>query len=121
MENIPIFFIEMLNEQYKEDIVNKVLQGFNIKRKVTLRVNNLKTDISSVKKQLDKVGIQYENVSFYENALIIDSADEKDIQTLEIYKNGEIYLQSLSSMLPPIVLNPVPNTDILDMCAAPRR
>ena len=38
---------------------------------------------------------------------------------MDIYKNGKIYLQSLSSMLPPIVLNPMPKNDILDMTAAP--
>jgi NOL1/NOP2/sun family putative RNA methylase len=36
-----------------------------------------------------------------------------------MYKNGEIYLQSLSSMLPPIILNPKQGADILDMAAAP--
>ena len=36
-----------------------------------------------------------------------------------MYKNGEIYLQSLSSMLPPIILKPQEGADILDMAAAP--
>lgn len=36
-----------------------------------------------------------------------------------MYEKGEIYLQSLSSMLPPIILNPKEDIDILDMCAAP--
>lgn len=121
MENVPDFLIEMLNKQYDENIVNKILLGYNVKRKVTLRVNNLKTDIRAVKNEFDKIGIKYETVKFYENALIIDNANEKDLQELEMYKKGEIYLQSLSSMLPPIVLNLKPNMDILDMCAAPRR
>ena len=43
------------------------------------------------------------------------------IKELEIYKQGKIYLQSLSSMLPPLVLNPKPQENILDMAAAPRR
>ena len=73
-----------------------------------------------VKNEFDNLGIKYKNVKFYENAFIIDNAIEKNLQKLEMYKNGEIYLQSLSSMLPPIVLNPKPNMDILDMCAAPR-
>ena len=38
---------------------------------------------------------------------------------MSIYKNGELYLQSLSSMLPPIILEPKERTDILDMAAAP--
>lgn len=121
MENIPDFLIEMLNKQYDEDTVNKILQGYNVKRKVTLRVNNLKTNLNIIKNEFDKLGIKYNTVKFYENAFIIDNASEKDLQKLEMYKNGQIYLQSLSSMLPPIVLNPQPNMDILDMCAAPRR
>ena len=38
---------------------------------------------------------------------------------LDIYKDGKIYLQSLSSMLPPIILEPQEGKDILDMAAAP--
>lgn len=121
MENVSVFLIEMLNNQYDENTVNSILQGYKVKRKVTLRVNNLKTNLHVIKNEFDKLGIHYETVKFYENALIINNASEKDLQTLEIYKNGEIYLQSLSSMLPPIILNPQPNMDILDMCAAPRR
>lgn len=121
MEKVPDFLIEMLNNQYDENIVNEILQGFNSKRKVTLRVNNLKTNLNAIKNEFDKLGIKYKTVKFYENALIIDNASEKDLQALEMYEKGEIYLQSLSSMLPPLVLNPKPNMDILDMCAAPRR
>ena len=44
---------------------------------------------------------------------------EEEIKKLEIYINGEIYLQSLSSMLPPIVLEPKAGENILDMAAAP--
>lgn len=119
MGNIPDFFIEMLNNQYEKYLVNNIIEGYKVKRKVTLRVNNLKTGVNTVKSEFDKLGILYKTVKFYENALILENASEKDIQELEIYNNGEIYLQSLSSMLPPIVLNPKQNMDILDMCAAP--
>ncbi len=120
MSNIPNFLIEMLNKQYNKIEVDKIIEGYKAKRKVTLRVNNLKTDLNTIKNEFDKLGIKYETVKFYENALIIDNASKKDLQVLEMYEKGEIYLQSLSSMLPPIVLNPQPNMDILDMCAAPR-
>ena len=119
MSNIPDFLVEMLNKQYNEKIVSKILEGFNTKRKVTLRVNNLKTDLNTIKNEFNKLGIKYETVKFYDNALIIDNASEKDLQSLEMYEKGEIYLQSLSSMLPPLILGPKPNMDILDMCAAP--
>lgn len=44
---------------------------------------------------------------------------EKEIKNLPIYEEGKIYLQSLSSMLPPIILEPKEGADILDMAAAP--
>ena len=47
------------------------------------------------------------------------TSGSSEIRELEIYNNGEIYLQSLSSMLPPIILSPKENENILDMAAAP--
>ena len=50
---------------------------------------------------------------------MIENVKEEEIRKLEIYENGEIYLQSLSSMIPPIILNPKPEENILDMASAP--
>lgn len=36
-----------------------------------------------------------------------------------LYKDGSIYLQNLSAMIPPLVLGPQPGQSVLDMCAAP--
>ena len=47
------------------------------------------------------------------------NVNENDIKKLDIYKTGKIYLQSLSSMLPPLLLKPNKGEDILDMAAAP--
>lgn len=117
--NIPDFFVDMLKEQYGQDLTNNILKGYEKKRPVTIRVNTLKSNTNLIENILDKNGILYDNVPFYNDALIIKDVREKDIEELDIYKNGEIYLQSLSSMLPPIILEPKPNMDILDMCAAP--
>lgn len=50
---------------------------------------------------------------------IIDSADEKSVEAFPLYENGEIYFQSISSMLPVFMLEPNSGENILDMCAAP--
>ena len=70
-------------------------------------------------KDIKELGIEFEKVPWSKEAFIIKNANEKEIENWEMYKNGEIYLQSLSSMLPPIILEPKENTDILDMAAAP--
>lgn len=116
---IPSFLKEKLITQYGEEITQKIIKGYMAKRKTTLRVNTLKTSLHNVIDVLDKNNIKFERVNWYNDALIIENANESDIQNLDIYKNGEIYLQSLSSMLPPLILNPQEKTDILDMAAAP--
>lgn len=86
---------------------------------VTFRVNTLKTSIEKVEEVLKNNNIEFEKVSWSDVAYIVKNVREDTLKELEVYKKGEIYLQSLSSMLPPIVLEPKENTDILDMCAAP--
>ena len=118
-KNVPEFLIEMLNQQYGEEITSKILEGYLKKRMVTFRVNTLKTSIEKIEEILKNNNVKFEKVSWSDVAYIVKNVREDTLKELEIYKNGEIYLQSLSSMLPPIVLEPKENTDILDMCAAP--
>lgn len=118
-KQIPQFLKDLLIEQYGEEISTKIENGYKAQRPVTLRVNNLKTSLEKAKKKLDEAQIEYETISWYEKALIIKNVREEKIRKLEIYENGEIYLQSLSSMLPPIILEPKAGENILDMTAAP--
>lgn len=118
-KQIPQFLKDLLIEQYGEEISAKIENGYKAQRPVTLRVNNLKTSLEKVKEKLDEAQIEYETISWYEKALIIKNVREEEVRKLEIYENGEIYLQSLSSMLPPIILEPKAGENILDMTAAP--
>lgn len=113
------FLTNELIKQYGEGTYNKIIEGYNQKRFTTLRVNTLKSKVSYICSALSENNIEYEKVSWNNEALIIKNANEIDIKELEIYKNGEIYLQSLSSMMPAIILEPKENEDILDMTAAP--
>lgn len=119
LNKIPDFLYKLLLEQYGEDITKTIIQGYLEKRPVTLRVNTLKTNVDNIKKILNECNIKYKEVIWSKDALIIEEADENKIRNLNIYDNGEIYLQSLSSMLPPIILSPKENENILDMAAAP--
>lgn len=118
-KQIPQFLKDLLIEQYGKEISAKIENGYKAQRQVTLRVNNLKTSLEKAKEKLDEAQIEYETISWYEKALIIKNVREEKIRKLEIYENGEIYLQSLSSMLPPIILEPKAGENILDMTAAP--
>ena len=116
---LPEAFVEKLYENYTPLTVDKILAGMSGERNTTLRVNALKSNIQEVMKILKENGIKFERVPWYNDALIIKNVSEKQIQKLSIYENGCIYLQSLSSMVPPIVLNPKENEKVLDLTAAP--
>ena len=118
-EKIPDFLYEMLIEQYGKDIANEIIEGYLSERPVTLRVNTIKTNVETIKENLTKEGIAFKEVLWNKDALIVENVNEYDIRKLPMYENGEIYLQSLSSMIPPIVLDPKPKENILDMAAAP--
>lgn len=113
------FLINMLQEQYGTETVQKIIEGYTKQRAVTFRVNTIKSNVETIENKLKEAKIEYEKTQWSKEAFIIKNGNEKVIQELDIYKNGEIYLQSLSSMLPPIILKPQEGADILDMAAAP--
>lgn len=117
--NMPEFLAKMLVEQYGTKISEKIIEGYNINRFTTFRVNTLKTDIHSIEQKLIEADIEYEKVKWSKEAFIIKNDYKRKIENMDIYENGKIYFQSLSSMLPPIILEPKQGEDILDMAAAP--
>lgn len=119
LNTMPEFLYQKLLKQYGEETTKKIIEGYSVKRKVTLRVNTLKTDTNKTKEILTNSNIKFKEVSWSTDALIIENDDENEIRKLSIYENGEVYLQSLSSMLPAIILNPEAGENILDMTAAP--
>lgn len=119
MQEIPQFLDEKLQSQYGDELTKKIANGYSKQRYATLRANTIKTEANNVAKELQKAGIEFDKANWSDNAFIIKNATESDIRNLSIYKNGEIYMQSLSSMIPAIILSPNAGENILDMTAAP--
>ncbi len=116
---IPEIFKTKLINQYGEELTNEILSGYEENKVVSLRINTIKSHKEEILKILTENNITYEEISWYENALVITNKNEEELKQLEIYNEGKIYLQSLSSQLPPLFLNPQENELILDMAAAP--
>ncbi len=118
MDSFSLEFLKkILSNEYSNNYVYNILDGYNANRKTTIRVNTLISTFEEVIQFLDKNNISYSAVSDIQNAIIIN--DSYDVTKTKLYENGAIYLQSLSSMLPPLILNPKEDAHILDMCAAP--
>ena len=116
---LPQDFIQEINSIYTTNFVDKILSGMTDKRLTTIRTNTIKTTIQELMNYLKENNIKYDRVLWYEDALIIKNANEKDLMKLEWFDQGKFYMQSLSSMVPALILEPKPNETILDMTAAP--
>jgi len=113
-------FINKLEQIYSSDDLIIIENWFSIeKRKTTFRVNTLKTTNEEIEKILKENNINFEKVVFLKNAYILGDSKESDLWGLDIFKNGYIYLQSLSSQIPVEILDINENDRILDITAAP--
>jgi len=118
-EGVPAYLAQLLIAQYGEEMAERIAAGYAAQRAVTLRANPLKTDAQTVRQTLSARGIETEPVSWYGDAMIVTNAREEALTALDLYERGEIYLQSLSSMIPPMFLEAKPGENVLDMAAAP--
>ena len=120
-KELPEFFVQKLNEQYGENISKEIIAGLKEAKKTTFRVNKIKASLEEIENSLTQNNISFSKADFYEDSYILEENSEEKIKSLDIYNSGKIYLQSLSSMLPVLVLEPKEKENILDMCSAPRR
>lgn len=118
-QRLPDFFVSLLKGQYGEEDFARIVKGYAARRKVTLRVNRLKANKESVAAALSSAGISYRKVPWFSDAFIVEEEREDAVRRLSVYEEGKIYLQSLSSMIPPLIVDPKEKENILDMAAAP--
>lgn len=118
-DNMPSLLLEKLKKQYNQETINQIIKGYTKERFTTIRVNELKISCKEVLQILEKNNYLYQPINWYNKAFIIFNKNKYDLQELEIYQDGSIYLQSLSSMLPVLILKANNNDHILDMAAAP--
>lgn len=121
-EKLPPQFVERVARIVPVELKEQILESFCHKRPTTLRVNTLKSDKERVASMLDLLGLSHHSPSWYSDAFILEGDPFQTlglIMDTEMYKNGEIYVQNLSSMIPPLVLDPHPGSRILDIAAAP--
>ena len=56
-KNIPEFFKEILNEQYGKELSKDIIYNLNKPKKVTLRVNTIKSDANEIISVFEKENI----------------------------------------------------------------
>ena len=117
--HLPEPFLEKLRRLVPANQWDKVLRTFSTQRPPTFRINTLKTSSGSLKERLEPLGFKVENVVWNKDAFLLRKGLQKDLEKTSLYAQGEIYVQGLSSMIPPLVLSPQPGETVLDLTAAP--
>jgi 16S rRNA (cytosine1407-C5)-methyltransferase len=117
--NLPQDFVDRLAKIIPSEHYNTVLRSFSSRRPTTLRANTLKISQKELEARLSAHGVLWKNVSWNPLAYVIEKPELRELTALPEYINGQLYVQSLSSMIPPIVLDPHAGEKILDIAAAP--
>lgn len=116
---LPPEFIRRVKQLYNTETSESVFESFATEKPTTFRVNTIKLPVHEVIKSLNDQGFLTETVPWYYEAFILRSKSLRELTDTEQYKRGQIYVQSLSSMIPALVLAPNDTDKVLDICAAP--
>ena len=117
MSTLPQEFINRIKSQFPDNW-ESILGTFKHKKPTTLRANTLKTTSSELEKDLTKQGFELQKADI-PDAFVLLNKTQRELTETKQYLNGELYVQGLSSMIPPIKLDPQPGETVLDICAAP--
>lgn len=111
--NITNYILEHFGRSYLE----RYIEYHGSDYKPYLRISPF-ADKEKLIEQLKRYGITLEAIVNLPSAYRITSGSSVVGKTLEFIL-GKYYIQSLSSMIPALILNPNENEAILDLCAAP--
>ena len=117
-KELPEIFLNRLNQIVGLSWFNQIKKTFII-RPTTFRINTIKAKKDEVMEKLNSSGFKLKRVTWYKDAFILLNKSKRELGDLSMYEQGEIYLQSLASMIPPLVLDPRPGEKVLDLTAAP--
>lgn len=116
---LPEIFKERLYEIYPAYLADRILKSFEYRKNTTFRINLIKAKREEVLRELKKEGFILQNVNFYPDAFILKNKSLRELAETRVYREGKIYVQNLSSMLPPLILSPQAGENILDLASAP--
>ena len=114
--SMPVWIITELLKENDIQKVEDICKASNIRPKMTIRINTLKTNQEEIKKLLKERKIEFEEGTLGD-FLILDKV--KNIEKLDLFRNGYFTIQDEGAGLIPLVLNPKPNEMVLDACSSP--
>ena len=106
-------------ERYKRILGEnyKILEKKEFPAIWNLRVNTLKIEIDDLIGRFERKGFEIEQIPWIKEGFWV-KGEENVSKTIE-HVLGYFFIQSSSSMIPPLILDPKPGDVVLDLCASP--
>lgn len=114
--SMPQWLVEELSKEYDNQTLEEICKNSNLKPKVTIRVNTLKTTIEELKTKLEERDIPYEESKI---SGFLHLKKVKNISNLDLFKEGLFTVQDEGAGEISIILDPKEGESILDVCSAP--
>lgn len=102
---LPILLTSRLKAILGSDF-DLVLRAYSSERKGSFRINTLKSNESEVLDEMNQKGIFFEKYESLSGVFIFSNEHDYAIKGTNAFYGGKMYLQSLSSMLPALILQP---------------
>ena len=117
INSMPVWIIEELMKNNTIEEVEEICKNLNLRPEIIIRINKLKTTKEEIMRKLEDVNIEYKEIPSMEDFLVLNKI--KNIENLELFKDGLFTVQDASAGLTAVVLNPQENDNVLDACSAP--
>ena len=114
--SMPEWIVEDLLNEMPIEKVEKICKSSNLKPTITIRVNTLKTTKEELLDKFKERNIQYKD-AVLKDFIILEKA--KNIENLDIFKQGLFTIQDEAAGLAARTLDVAPNDRVLDACSAP--
>lgn len=115
--SMPLWIIEeLMGEGLELEKIEEICISSNIRPKVSIRINTLKTNKEELKHILENENIKATD-GILKDFLVLDKA--KNIEKLESFKNGLFTVQDEAAGLTSLILDPKKGENILDACSSP--
>jgi NOL1/NOP2/sun family putative RNA methylase len=116
---LPDIFLQRLEQIIPSKNLSDVQKTFEQESAFVVRVNTLKSSVAAVLKSLQTVGVTYRPCVCSKESFVIAKESVAQLRETELFIDGVLYKQGLSSIITSNLLTLDLEQQVLDLCAAP--
>ena len=115
--SMPQWILNQWLKQYDKNTVETMLQAFQADKPTVIRCNQNQISVEDLSAKLKQEGVQVQKHPYLPYALMISEYDY--LGDLQSFRDGDFYVQDISSMLVAHIAQPKEGDTVVDVCSAP--